>query len=258
MKLKFRITGMTCAACSARVEKVTSQVPGVRKAEVNLLAGTMQVEADSQDAAQAIMTAVDRAGYHAEPAGAAPKQPRENPADATLREMKVRIIGSAVSLVVLMYFTMGHMLHLPMPGGIDVFYHGTHASSAHAQLVLGAGKCPGCGAGAVFPDPAAGISEPSLLQPRLESLVAPCSQYGLADCGGVPGCPGCGAGAVFPDPAAGISEPSLLQPRLESLVAPCSQYGLADCGGVPGCADLWCSGYVPYGLGLGTRGLGRS
>ena len=115
MKLKFRVTGMTCAACSARVEKVTSQVPGVRKAEVNLLAGTMQVEADSQDAAQAIMTAVDRAGYHAEPAGAAPKQPRENPADATLREMKVRIIGSAVSLVVLMYFTMGHMLHLPMP-----------------------------------------------------------------------------------------------------------------------------------------------
>ena len=115
MKLKFRVTGMTCAACSARVEKVTSQVPGVRKAEVNLLAGTMQVEADSQDAAQAIMTAVDRAGYHAEPAGAAPKQPRENPADATLREMKVRIIGSAISLVVLMYFTMGHMLHLPMP-----------------------------------------------------------------------------------------------------------------------------------------------
>ena len=43
MKLKFRVTGMTCAACSARVEKVTSQVPGVRKAEVNLLAGTMQV-----------------------------------------------------------------------------------------------------------------------------------------------------------------------------------------------------------------------
>ena len=49
MKLKFNVTGMTCAACSARVEKVTNAVPGVEKAEVNLLAGTMQVEAASEE-----------------------------------------------------------------------------------------------------------------------------------------------------------------------------------------------------------------
>ena len=57
MKLKFMVTGMTCAACSARVEKVTAAVPGVTKAEVNLLAGKMAVEAESDVSAQ-IMEAV--------------------------------------------------------------------------------------------------------------------------------------------------------------------------------------------------------
>ena len=55
MELKFDITGMTCAACSARVEKVTAKVPGVNKAEVNLLAGKMMVEADSADIADATL-----------------------------------------------------------------------------------------------------------------------------------------------------------------------------------------------------------
>ena len=64
MKLKFKVTGMTCAACSARVEKVTSAVAGVEKAEVNLLAGTMQVEA-SEDVSAAIIAAVTKAGYGA-------------------------------------------------------------------------------------------------------------------------------------------------------------------------------------------------
>ena len=57
MKLKFNVTGMTCAACSARVEKVTRAVPGVKTADVNLLGGTMQVEA-SEDVTAAIITAV--------------------------------------------------------------------------------------------------------------------------------------------------------------------------------------------------------
>ena len=57
MKLKFNVTGMTCAACSARVEKVTSQIPGVRKAEVNLLSGSMTVEADSAQVAEPIRAA---------------------------------------------------------------------------------------------------------------------------------------------------------------------------------------------------------
>mgnify|MGYP002511142661 CR=1 FL=1 len=65
MKLKFNVTGMTCAACSARVEKVTNAVEGVDKAEVNLLAGTMQVEA-AEDVSAAIIAAVTKAGYGAE------------------------------------------------------------------------------------------------------------------------------------------------------------------------------------------------
>ena len=65
MKLKFNVTGMTCAACSARVEKVTKAVPGVEKVEVNLLAGTMVVDAASEAATDAIITAVKNSGYGA-------------------------------------------------------------------------------------------------------------------------------------------------------------------------------------------------
>ena len=65
MKLKFTVTGMTCAACSARVEKVTRAVDGVQSADVNLLAGTMQVEAESAEVTAAIIQAVTDAGYGA-------------------------------------------------------------------------------------------------------------------------------------------------------------------------------------------------
>ena len=73
MILRFQISGMTCAACSARVEKVTRAVPGVRRADVNLLAGTMMVEADSPAAAEPIIAAVRASGYGAMPAGQAPR-----------------------------------------------------------------------------------------------------------------------------------------------------------------------------------------
>ena len=117
MKLKFNVTGMTCAACSARVEKVTSGVPGVRKCEVNLLAGTMAVEAESEAVTEPICAAVKNAGYGAALEGA--KQ--EEKPDNALKEMKKRIILSAGFLIVLMYFTMGHMIGLPVPH----WYHGT-------------------------------------------------------------------------------------------------------------------------------------
>ena len=123
MKLKFEVTGMTCAACSARVEKVTSAVPGVTEAQVNLLAGTMTVEAQSDVTAQ-IEAAVKNAGYGAVPAGV---KKQEKPRQDDLKPMKIRIIGSAVFLTILMYFTMGHMVGLPMPG----WYHGeNHAMTA--------------------------------------------------------------------------------------------------------------------------------
>ena len=132
MKLKFHVTGMTCAACSARVEKVTNAVAGVEKAEVNLLAGTMQVEAENADVTAAIIKAVQDAGYNAMVPGEKKNAKIEEkaPAEDALKEMKKRIIGSAVCLVVLMYFTMGHMIGLPAPS----WYHGLEKALGAALL----------------------------------------------------------------------------------------------------------------------------
>ena len=129
MKLKFAVTGMTCAACSARVEKVTAAVPGVDRVEVNLLAGKMVVEAQS-DVSVAVKKAVVDAGYGI----ADPQQKKQDlaPAGQALKEMKVRIIGSAVFLVILMYFTMGHMVNLPTPA----WYHDNPMNAALLQFLL--------------------------------------------------------------------------------------------------------------------------
>ena len=129
MKIKFQVTGMTCAACSARVEKVTKAVPGVEKAEVNLLAGTMTVEAEHAAVAERICQAVHDAGYGASVVGGEKKKEPKSQNDG-LKEMKKRIIGSAVFLVILMYFTMGHMVGLPLPH----WYHGTE--NAMVAVVL--------------------------------------------------------------------------------------------------------------------------
>ena len=134
MKLKFNVTGMTCAACSARVEKVTNAVPGVEKADVNLLAGTMQVEASTADVTEAIIRAVQDAGYNAMVPGEEKTAKKEDkaPASDALKEMKKRIIGSSVCLVILMYFTMGHMIGLPAPH----WYHGRENALVAALLQL--------------------------------------------------------------------------------------------------------------------------
>ncbi|MBE6975887.1 MAG: cadmium-translocating P-type ATPase [Ruminococcaceae bacterium] len=118
---------MTCAACSARVEKVTRGVSGVENVEVNLLSGKMQVEAE-EAAAEKIIQAVADAGYGASLEGE--KKPKEIRQDKTEKEMKIRIIGSAVFLVILMYFTMGHMVGLPVPG----WYHGRENAVTAALL----------------------------------------------------------------------------------------------------------------------------
>ena len=132
MKIKFQVTGMTCAACSARVEKVTRAVPGVEAADVNLLAGSMQVEAASADVTDAIIQAVTNAGYGASVPGEkkVQKQEQKIPAKDSMKEMKIRIIGSFVCLFALMYFTMGHMVGLPEPH----WYHGTENALVAALL----------------------------------------------------------------------------------------------------------------------------
>ena len=117
MKLKFDVTGMTCAACSARVEKVTAAVPGVDQVEVNLLAGTMQVKTENEACTEAIIAAVQNAGYGAAVHGKkSTKEEDKNTVQDELRQMKLRIVSSLVFLLVLMYFSMGHMVGLPMPG----------------------------------------------------------------------------------------------------------------------------------------------
>ena len=127
MEIRFNVTGMTCAACSARVEKVTSQVSGVKRVDVNLLAGKMTVDAET-DITPAIIAAVRNAGYGASVVGQ--ENAKEQPIENGMAAMKKRIIGSAICLVVLMYFTMGHMISLPLPG----WYHGEENALIAALL----------------------------------------------------------------------------------------------------------------------------
>ena len=131
MKIRFTVTGMTCAACSARVEKVTRQVPGVEKAEVNLLGGSMVVTAADADVTESVIRAVTAAGYGAMMAGEKEKK-RTPPADNGMKEMKKRIVFSFGFLAVLMYFTMGHMVGLPEPH----WYHGRENAVVAALLQL--------------------------------------------------------------------------------------------------------------------------
>ncbi len=105
MELKFEVKGMTCAACSARVESVTKNVEGVEAVEVNLMAGKMKVQC-SGDCTAAIIRAVEKAGYAAFVPGI---KKEEKPVTENHR-MLPRIIASAVFLIALMYLTMGHML----------------------------------------------------------------------------------------------------------------------------------------------------
>ena len=120
MRIKFNVTGMTCAACSARVEKVTNAVDGVEKAEVNLLGGTMMVEAPDDSVVGPIIKAITDSGYGAALAGEKAKKEPEKPKENPEKEMKKRIIWSSAFLAILMYFTMGHMVGLPAPH----WYHG--------------------------------------------------------------------------------------------------------------------------------------
>ena len=130
MKMKFTVTGMTCAACSARVEKVTRAISGVEKAEVNLMGGTMTVEAASDSVKDPIIQAITAAGYGASISGE--KKASLPSGEKEGKEMKTRIIASSVFLLILMYFTMGHMVGLPAPH----WYHGKENALVAALLQL--------------------------------------------------------------------------------------------------------------------------
>ena len=127
-KQTFDISGMTCAACSARVEKTTSGVVGVEHVVVNLLKNSMEVEYDGNPATlAAISAAVEKAGYGAAPrieavaaagapSGAAPSAARENAAAKEAAHVRMRLIVSFVFTIPLFYLSMGHMFGWPIPG----------------------------------------------------------------------------------------------------------------------------------------------
>ena len=132
---QYNVTGMSCAACSARVEKAVSKVPGVTACSVSLLTNSMGVEgrADPQE----IIQAVENAGYGASAKGAAPSaraaQGEEALADHDTPVLKKRLISSLVFLAVLMYFSMGHTM-----GGwpVPAFFQGNPAALGLLQLLL--------------------------------------------------------------------------------------------------------------------------
>ena len=132
MKEKFVVTGMTCAACSAHVEKAAGSLPGVNSAVVNLMLGTMMVDYDPQQVTpEQIISAVESGGYGAKRASDV-KQDVHKEQDAALAKMRRRLVWSIVCLVPLFYISMGHMMGLPLPS----FLTASHLIHAISQLVF--------------------------------------------------------------------------------------------------------------------------
>ena len=142
---QYTVTGMSCAACSARVEKAVSKVNGVTSCSVSLLTNSMGVEGSATDAQ--IVEAVEQAGYGASPKGTATESENDK-ANNSLEQLKAaqdalvdretpklrnRLIASLIFLVVLMYFSMGHMMWgWPLPE----FFNGNHVAMGLLQLLL--------------------------------------------------------------------------------------------------------------------------
>ena len=130
---QYSVTGMTCAACQARVEKVVSNVPGVTVVSVSLLTNSMGVEGTATSAD--IVAAVEKAGYHASVKGAQMEssQGAEALADTETPKLLKRLIISLIFLMPLMYLSMGHMMwNWPLPG----FLNNNHVGMGLAQLLF--------------------------------------------------------------------------------------------------------------------------
>ena len=134
---KFTITGMSCSACSTRVEKAVNKLDGIDKASVNLLTNSMQADYDENVVSQQdIIKAVVDAGYGASPAdtgnaaasGGAPQKSASDLAKEEMKSMKHRLIGSIIFLIPVMYIAMYHMFNewfgLPIPNVIHYVFHG--------------------------------------------------------------------------------------------------------------------------------------
>ena len=163
---QYNVTGMSCAACSARVEKAVKSVPGVTGCSVSLLTNSMGVEGTAEDAA--IIRAVEQAGYGASPkkaaAAASTSAELDALADHETPKLKRRLIASLGFLLVLMYFSMGHMMWgWPLPRWFD----GNHIAMGLVQLLL------------------AGIVKPRHIDRVCRILVANMAFFFVAPCAGI-------------------------------------------------------------------------
>lgn len=144
-KEKFDVTGMTCSACSSRVEKCVSRLEGVQEVSVNLLTNSMVVGYDEEKLdEQGIVNAVEKAGYGSSPAGShkeagaasAADGKKLTPVQEAQKNMKRRLIGSFVCLIPMMYISMGEMMHhmfgLPVPQLFHHIFYGTENGIAFA------------------------------------------------------------------------------------------------------------------------------
>ena len=135
---QYTVTGMSCAACSARVEKAVSKVPGVTACSVSLLTNSMGVEGSASP--QAVIAAVEEAGYGAAVKGAPAEAAQSAAGEDALKDretpvLKRRLLASLGFLAVLMYLSMGHMMWgWPLPA----FLEGNHVAMGLAQLLLAA------------------------------------------------------------------------------------------------------------------------
>lgn len=128
---RFDVEGMTCAACSARVESAVSKLDGVKSCSVSLLTNSMQIEGDADE--NDIISAVEKAGYKAYPKGKKEDVKEKEPAG--IKPIIIRLIASSAILAVLMYVSMGHtMLGLPLPS----FFEGNFSGIAMLQMLLSA------------------------------------------------------------------------------------------------------------------------
>ena len=137
---KFNVTGMTCSACSARVEKAVLKLEGINSVTVNLLTNSMKAEFDETVlGTQGIIDAVVKAGYGASPAaarenaaeGSGRSSERKNIAAEEIRQMKIRLITSLAFLIPLMYISMGHMIGLPVAGFLEKVMYGTENAGVY-------------------------------------------------------------------------------------------------------------------------------
>ena len=136
MKQKFTVTGMTCSACSAHVDKAVRKLEGVTDVNVNLLGGSMTVEWAGSISEKEIIDAVVSAGYGASiPSGTNASGSAKTAADTMdddLKSMKHRLIASFIFLIPLFYLSMGHMMGWPIPGS----FHGTENALTYALTLF--------------------------------------------------------------------------------------------------------------------------